>query len=566
MNPSNHGSTDSIQAQISSIVDKLRKDACWTAPFPFPCQVRFFKGHVLCANSYYEQDLNGFIASTMYDRHCQVYFDPKSYPPPIGRANKKLLGSNHDTFAQLRTDLQRTAFLNGQPIISNGSSKGDGSNSIFTCHCRRTYKEIQVEIEVEDDEENVVEHDEENEVEDDKAIEDGQDEAAEDGQGKKKRKYRRGAMHNDRAKHARGAAGQKLARRTVTVLPTEVDHICHYRFTIRWDDIGYYLCLGSGRSVHEHHPKLRPSDFPYPTRFIEPHEMEVMNSIARANVNNGAGCMVFYERNGHHITRSKVRNVTRRSGTQPGLSSVGKVTAMESLITTLKESDGHQWAVLYDEILDIEEGEVDELLIQESNAEFSLADIDPLPSGLETTLETIPEFPDVLDPDDVYVYAGKDTREHLRVEMRRHAVEKRAALRGLLPSQKMVVAVAWGLNSAIRLFKLFPEVIHCDVTVDTNREKRPLLTFSTRESTGRQVIFLYVLLPDEKACSFRWVFQAVLPTLLRRENLNRVNVIIRCCDRKISIALTLSLPMETLKRQLKWTTCETNFEVRWKTS
>ncbi len=148
------------------------------------------------------------------------------------------------------------------------------------------------------------------------------------------------------------------------------------------------------------------------------------------------------------------------------------------------------------------------------------------PSMAVGRLVQIPEMTDALDPDGTYVYADKATQEQLRVKMRREAIAKRASLTTLTLSQKMVVDIAWGYKEAIRLFKLYPEVVCCDVTEDTNNERRPLMTFSIRESHGKQLVFLYVLLPDEKACSFWWVFQSVLPTLLHKENLKRINVII----------------------------------------
>lgn len=47
-------------------------------------------------------------------------------------------------------------------------------------------------------------------------------------------------------------------RRRTTTMPSVKELICHYRFTVTWDDTGYYLELGNGCASHVHHAKLGP--------------------------------------------------------------------------------------------------------------------------------------------------------------------------------------------------------------------------------------------------------------------------------------------------------------------
>ncbi len=91
------------------------------------------------------------------------------------------------------------------------------------------------------------------------------------------------------------------------------EHVCLYRFTVKWGDVGYHISLSSGCAKHCFHPKLRAEDLPYPSRLTEAHEKEIMDSIRAANVNNGAGRMVFQERVGYVIDRNKFRYMTRRN-------------------------------------------------------------------------------------------------------------------------------------------------------------------------------------------------------------------------------------------------------------
>ena len=53
----------------------------------------------------------------------------------------------------------------------------------------------------------------------------------------------------------------------------------------------------------------------------------------------------------------------------------------------------------------------------------------------------------------------------------------------------------------------------------TNNEKMILLTFSGCTSEGQTFIFLSMFLPNQKAYSFRWVFQIDLVALVGKETL-----------------------------------------------
>lgn len=254
--------TASIQASISSILGEMKAKSCWKAELPFHCQLSQHDGQHLYPDKYEQHDLNTFIGSIIYSRSCKLYFDPKSYPPPAQIPGQRLSDQDRSILDRLKTDLQAAAFENGQLIVCNGSSRGKGNNCVFTCSRHRVHSKIS--------------------------------------KGKDFGDYRNQALHNDRKKNSRGAAGRNLARRTRTDKPTESGLICHYRFTVKWDDLGYYLSLGTGCANHEHHPKLRATDLSLPSRLTDPLEQEVAASISAARVNDGAGRMIFQERVGHH--------------------------------------------------------------------------------------------------------------------------------------------------------------------------------------------------------------------------------------------------------------------------
>ena len=70
------------------------------------------------------------------------------------------------------------------------------------------------------------------------------------------------------------------------------------------------------------------------------------------------------------------------------------------------------------------------------------------------------------------------------------------------------------LKSERHKFRMHGTVLHIDAVGDTNEEDRPLVTFTIRDSEGRQITCLRVFMPGERAWAFRWLFLIVLPTLL----------------------------------------------------
>jgi hypothetical protein len=78
---------------------------------------------------------------------------------------------------------------------------------------------------------------------------------------------------------------------------------------------------------------------------------------------------------------------------------------------------------------------------------------------------------------------------------------------------RIFIAVAWANKYDIHTFNLFPEVFHCDCTCDTNNTNNHLLTFSCRTSTGKQIVFLRIWIPNQKRFSFRWDFKFVLTSI-----------------------------------------------------
>jgi len=99
------------------------------------------------------------------------------------------------------------------------------------------------------------------------------------------------------------------------------------------------------------------------------------------------------------------------------------------------------------------------------------------------------------------------------VEANNFATEHRVA-RKMRPDQDLMIGIACASPFQLKRHMLFPQVIHIDCTADTNKEERPLLTVTAKDSNGKFFTVLTCYLPNEKAWSFKWFFVNALPSLI----------------------------------------------------
>ena len=103
--------------------------------------------------------------------------------------------------------------------------------------------------------------------------------------------------------------------------------------------------------------------------------------------------------------------------------------------------------------------------------------------------------------------------------------ERRLAL-SVRPDQQFMMAFAWVTPLEKLRFKMFPMVIYCDATMDTNNEGRPLLTMTGKDTSSKTFTILRVYLPNQQMWVFRWVFNVLLPEMYGNQVLSNVNTII----------------------------------------
>ncbi len=110
--------------------------------------------------------------------------------------------------------------------------------------------------------------------------------------------------------------------------------------------------------------------------------------------------------------------------------------------------------------------------------------------------------------------------------------------------QDLMIGCAWTTPPEKRLFKMFGEVLHIDCTADTNYEDRPFLTITGRDSNGKMFTVIRAFLPNECAWVFRWwLFQTVMPSLLGREFIGRVKVIVTDGDSQETSQLDIAIAL-----------------------
>jgi hypothetical protein len=69
--------------------------------------------------------------------------------------------------------------------------------------------------------------------------------------------------------------------------------------------------------------------------------------------------------------------------------------------------------------------------------------------------------------------------------------------RNLQKEEALFIAVMWIVKPAFRLFKLCPEVVWIDVTSHSNNKGFHLLTLSSRLSIGKQIVWMWIFIPNE---------------------------------------------------------------------
>jgi hypothetical protein len=312
-----------------------------------------------------------------------------------------------------------------------------------------------------------------------------------------------GRRHNARAQSKRTRSCQALAS----------DGICSFHFTVRWDFFGFYIStsrVGSGCPNHEYHLKGDLSKLSMPMRLIPHAEKELLQSVADACIGAAVGRNYVFSKLGKFITKAQIAHFASEPS-RPSADGLEK-SDTDSLLDFFEATEEISYHTLWDMPL----GGGRTALVSCLNLERE--------KGFAKINHS--DDPDFIEP-----------RESAQICRNNPPVHEEA---------RIFIAVAWANKYDIRTLMLFPEALHPDCTCDSNNTNNHLLTFSCRTSSGKQVVFLRVWLPNQKRSSFRWVFKFVLTSLFDASRFRRTQLIMVDGDpqqrAELSKAISVHMP------------------------
>ena len=299
-------------------------------------------------------------------------------------------------------------------------------------------------------------------------------------------------VNNDKSN--RRPNGRSMPRKTNS---HETSCSCPFAFTVSWDKHGFFvqLAYNSGYPQHEGHRRpLDTASVSLPTRLLSSEEKEGRRSVVEATCDGGSGRNYLFKKTGKFFDHVKLAYLDKDS--------VGD--DVENMLKTFKDSEEIEFTTMSDVPVEDLEGHVFE------------------PADDTVTVSTTKKADGVAISTPVSDIASLEGVEEQAKDARTQ--------KNMKASDYLFMSIAWILLPAFRFFLLCPEVIWCDTTSHSNNKGFHLLTFSCRTSLDRQVIFMYLWIPNEKRMSFRWVFQHAVPILIPKWARDRVKFIMKDGD------------------------------------
>lgn len=479
MNPSNT-TLDEIQRGLDSYFAFFNNE--WTSPLIMCMHVGF--DSALNAVTL-DTDINEFIGnkekSFLVGDHA--YFSREKYPPPHPPLDKAKV---YDAFQVLYKDLICQARTSGFELVQKGrvpesqlakckNSTGTGNpldgwdlicSRYYTYEARRGKH-----LSRSNDEETL-------------DTQQGHVGSADYSQ------YRNTNLHGDRW-NTRGAHGKSMIRKRNTNKALTKADCCRYSIRVYFDEHGFFIKRTGKDRVHCGHMRRMPQDIPARLRYLSEANKTEIARLGNAFTTASAGRTFAHCNFGQTVTREQMRYAYRKYDRQGVYHFDGVEVNSVSMVSWLREQTGISYC------------------IWGAKPESAVA----AESALVFNEESIPGQPPVvrnlvdLAEDVLHLY--KEECEALELKSKQH----------------MFIGAAWCSAKGKRLFKLLPDVLKIDSTCGSGKEARPLCTASIRTANGKYVIVAYMMLPNERKITFRWVFSVALP-LLFGSDLSRVKVIV----------------------------------------
>ena len=308
------------------------------------------------------------------------------------------------------------------------------------------------------------------------------------------------------AKHTRklGRGAPNTPRKTTS---KDHGHSCKFGFIIKCDRYGYFVTLqyNGGNPTHTGHPRcLNPSLTPYPKRLMTEEMIRAAKQAMDAQSSKAAGRNFIFGQFGKYIGTMKIAYLSSRNDD----GSRKKEDDISRMLETFQSSD----EVRFTTLSDMPVQDYLEFYSTETHCD----------KNITRTVSVTKN-----GPNDKCVENVADNPSLAEIET---IAQNERVLRKMQPKDVLFISVAWTVLPVFRLFLLCPEVIWCDVTSHSNNKGFHLLTFSCRVSINKQVVFLWIWIPNQQRFSFRWVFQHALNTLIPKIHRDRVRFIMKDGD------------------------------------
>jgi hypothetical protein len=410
-----------------------------------------------------KQDICSVITSHK-DLKVLIYFGPKYTLDKKGRG-------------ELLADLTRSALLGGDSLISFGKGSSKGQCLYIRCQCAAIYTGSKY----------------------DKAK----------GQIVGRTDYRKTTYCNDRKNNRPGKKGRNASHRTTIDRRVSKDEeCCTFSFPVFQDASGYFMKSHLGCVSHQYHPRRDYLRNPTSLLTEEDNQLHADLNSARAKIGTAA--------NLHYVRSARKGTPTVLSRGQ--IQHLMKKTSVAKGGNTAEEDD--------------ENGEIDDIyqfleetgnyyvsLLARVDQPASVTSPDPLETMSKSTLFNETRIGYYTGTEDIVV-AGDEEAEMLRV------VGDHRRVLNIKDTQEMMVGIAYGMPFELEQFGLFHVSLHIDATSDSNKEGRPLVTVTSKDSYGRMFFVLRCFLPSEQSWAYRWLFQTVFPSLIGKDVLNKVNIVV----------------------------------------
>ena len=493
------GTVDCARANQSNLDAQIaRLSEPWSGSLPF--EVRIMEDKYVTHKEDVSDlelqtvDIVNYLNGQKYPCH-KLYFSLEEYPPPTTSPSCTDL-TEVSSWIDLKKALLQAAHHAGNPLISHGKG-GCKEGRVFRCICWRSV---------------VTKGDSAPTPSDEPTTE-----------------YRTTSMiSNDKSN--RRVNGRTLPRKR-KVIPTVLK--CPFQFNVSWDKSGYFVVLRSksGEPLHKHHAQIfDPKNIPLHTRLLTDHQLESISNMVDSTCNKAHARNYMFTKFRTFISHVKMSFLHRKQNT-PDLDTSDEISRM---LANFEDSNEIRYTSLSD--IPMSDLRVDSRSspLAGNTSTSHLGD----DSGGSTTEGTMTISTTQDDDGNLVNTPVTDLPMMSEIEGVAHNARR---TRKLASSVYLFMAVAWISLPAFRFFMLCPEVMWFDVTSHSNNKGYCLLTFSCRTSIDKQVVFMWVWIPNEQRYSFRWVFQVALRKLVPQYLRERVKFIMKDGDPQARNELLVSL-------------------------